>query len=53
MYGKVERYRQLRKETVAFMREHREDFEPFHPDEGGVSFDRHLDLLAEDATYAG
>ncbi len=33
------------------MREHRDDFEPFLVDE--VSFDRHLELLARDGTFAG
>ena len=34
------------------MRNHKEDFEPFHSDEN-VPFDHHLDLLERDGTYAG
>jgi hypothetical protein len=50
LYGTPGRYQHLRKETVQFMRANKADFEPFHSD---GPFDRHLDLLAEDATYAG
>ena len=37
---------------MTYMRNHREDFEPFHSDEN-VPFDQHLDLLERDGTYAG
>ena len=33
------------------MRNHREDFEPFHDEND--PFDHHLELLQEDGTYAG
>jgi len=44
----------LRSNTVEYMRRNREDFEPFFdPEYEGVTFDRHLDLLEEDGTFAG
>jgi hypothetical protein len=50
LYGTPGSYQHLRKETVHFMRENQTDFEQFHKN-GPI--DRHLDLLEEDATYAG
>ena len=41
----------LRREVVDFIRQHREDFEPFVDED--VTFDRHLELLEQDGTYAG
>ena len=35
------------------MRKNKEDFEPFFASDEGLTFDRHLDLLSEDGTYAG
>ena len=35
------------------MRRCKEDFEPFFPSDEGIDFERHLELLAEDGTYAG
>jgi len=44
----------LRSNTVDFIRRNREDFEPFFAvGEDGASFDRHLENLAEDGTFAG
>ncbi|XP_069954089.1 OTU domain-containing protein 3 isoform X1 [Cherax quadricarinatus] len=40
-----------RQDVVAYMRQHRNDFEPFVEDD--VPFDRHLSNLAELGTYAG
>ena len=44
-------HRRLRQEVVQYMRNHREDFEPFHDEND--PFDHHLELLQEDGTYAG
>ena len=52
LFGHPEKHKQLRKEVVTYMRNHKEDFEPFHSDEN-VPFDHHLDLLERDGTYAG
>lgn len=52
LFGSPEKHRQLRSEVVHFMRNHRDDFEPFHSDEN-VPFDQHLELLEQDGTYAG
>ena len=52
LFGHPEKHKQLRKEVVTYMRNHKEDFEPFHSDENGP-FDHHLDLLERDGTYAG
>ena len=41
----------LRREVVDYMRQHRDDFEPFVDED--VTFDRHLELLEQDGTYAG
>ena len=38
---------------VDYMRRNKEDFEPFFACDDGLNFDRHLELLAEDGTYAG
>ena len=35
------------------MLKYKEDFEPFFASDEGLTFDRHLDLLSEDGTYAG
>lgn len=43
----------LRNETVKYMLKNKEDFEPFFASDEGLTFDRHLDLLSEDGTYAG
>lgn len=40
-----------RQDVVAYMREHRDDFEPFVEDD--VPFERHLSNLAELGTYGG
>ena len=56
MYGDSgDRYHMdLRSNTVEYMRRNREDFEPFFdPEYEGVTFERHLDLLEEDGTFAG
>ena len=52
LYGNPQKHKQLRKEVVNYMRLHRDDFEPFHSDEFHP-FDRHLELMEEDGTYAG
>ena len=52
LYGHPQKHKQLRKEVVNYMRLHRDDFEPFHSDEFHP-FDRHLELMEEDGTYAG
>jgi len=52
LFGHPEKHKQLRREVVTYMRNHREDFEPFHSDEN-VPFEHHLDLLERDGTYAG
>ena len=44
-------HKRLRQEVVQYMRNHREDFEPFHDEND--PFDHHLELLQEDGTYAG
>ena len=41
----------LRRETVNYIRLHRQDFEPFVDED--VTFDRHCELLEQDGTYAG
>ena len=41
----------LRREVVEYIRQHREDFEPFVDED--VTFDRHVELLEQDGTYAG
>ena len=53
LYGTPEKHKQLRKQVVSFMRNHPEDFEPFHLDDESVSFEHHLDLLEQDGTFAG
>jgi len=55
LYGDPDSYhRRLRNETVDFMRRNKSDFEPFFVvGEDGQSFERHLDLLDEDGTFAG
>ena len=35
------------------MRRCKEDFKPFFACDEGIDFDRHLELLSEDGTYAG
>ena len=35
------------------MRRNKQDFEPFFASDEGVDFNRHLELLAADGTYAG
>lgn len=52
LFGHPEKHKQLRREVVTYMRNHREDFEPFHSDEN-VPFEHHLDLLEREGTYAG
>jgi len=52
LHGGPEKHKTLRREVVSYMRNYREDFEPFHVDEN-VPFDHHLDLLERDGTYAG
>ena len=41
----------LRREVVEYIRQHRDDFEPFVDED--VTFDRHVELLGQDGTYAG
>ena len=41
----------LRREVVESIRQHRDDFEPFVDED--VTFDRHVELLGQDGTYAG
>ena len=38
---------------VDYMRRCKEDFEPFFASDEGIDFERHLELLEEDGTYAG
>ncbi len=40
----------LRRDTVEYMRRHRDDFEPFLADQ---PFERHLELLSADGTFGG
>ena len=51
MTGSSDLHATLRREVVDYMRRNREDFEPFVVDE--ISFDRHLELLAQDGTFGG
>lgn len=51
LYGCPDHHKRLRQEVVQYMRNHREDFEPFHDEND--PFDHHLELLQEDGTYAG
>ncbi|XP_071547451.1 OTU domain-containing protein 3-like [Panulirus ornatus] len=49
--GTPNTHQKHRQDVVAYMRQHRSDFEPFVEDD--VPFDRHLSNLAELGTYAG
>lgn len=51
LHGTSEQHANYRQDVVNFMRQHRQDYEPFLVDE--PSFDRHLDLLAQDGTFGG
>jgi len=52
LHGDPFKHKELRKEVVNYIKNHREDFEPFHFDES-VPFEHHLELLERDGTYAG
>jgi len=43
----------LRAKVVAYIRDHRADFEPFVEAEGGETFDQYVDKLGRDGVYAG
>lgn len=49
--GTPNTHQKHRQDVVAYMRQHRSDFEPFVEDD--VPFDRHLSNLAELGTYGG
>ncbi|KAK3870313.1 hypothetical protein Pcinc_023411 [Petrolisthes cinctipes] len=49
--GTPNTHQKHRQDVVAYMRQHRNDFEPFVEDD--VPFERHLSNLAELGTYAG
>ncbi len=51
LYGTPEKHQSLRQETVNYMKNHRQDFEPFQDE--SLPFDTHLECLSRDGTYAG
>ncbi|XP_059085347.1 OTU domain-containing protein 3-like [Tigriopus californicus] len=51
LHGTSEEHANYRQDVVNFMRQHVSDYEPFLVDE--PSFDRHLELLAQDGTFGG
>jgi len=51
LYGNSNDHLLHRTQVVSYMRQHRDDFEPFVEDD--ISFDAHLSSLAENGTFAG
>ena len=51
LYGNSNDHLLHRTQVVTYMRQHRDDFEPFVEDD--ISFDAHLSSLAENGTFAG
>ena len=51
MHGNSDDHLVHRTQVVCYMRQHRDDFEPFVEDD--LTFDQHLSSLAENGTFAG
>ena len=51
LHGNPNDHLHHRADVVSYMRQHRDDFEPFVEDD--ISFDAHLASLAESGTFAG
>ena len=51
MHGNSDDHLIHRTQVVCYMRQHRDDFEPFVEDD--LTFDQHLSSLAENGTFAG